>query len=399
VWQPPVACSRLEREVIKRIKRAKLFVWLREHRHELFDEELQAALAGMYQDAHAGQPPVPPAQLGLATILQAYTGASDDEVIEATMMDRRWQLVLDCMDHAVAPFSKTTLVAFRARLVAHEMDRRLVERTVTLYGQLTGRVAAGKLRAALDASPLWGAGRVEDTINLLGHALRKVVGVLARQQGWGLAEGTRVLAERAGTPELAASSLKAALDLDWDDPAALQEALGVVLGAVGRVQELAARLGAAGDPQVAEGLAAARQVRDQDTILGEDNIVRLRHGVARDRRISVEDPQMRHGRKTKSQRIDGYKRQVRTDLDTDLVPAVGVTPANLAEAAVADQITADLDAQDITLGELHIDRAYLSSSLVTDRDPDLQVFCKAFPVRNGPRFPSRRLRSTSTRAC
>jgi Transposase DDE domain len=290
------------------------------------------------------------------------------------------------MDHAVAPFSKTTLVAFRARLVAHELDRRLVERTVTLYGQLTGRVAAGKLPAALDASPLWGTGRVEDTINLLGHALRKVVGVLARQQGWGLAEGTRMLAERAGTPELAASSLKAALDLDWDDPAALQEALGVVLGAVGRVQELAAGLGAAGDPQVAEGLAAARQVRDQDTVIGSDGVAQIRQGVARDRRISVEDPQMRHGRKTKSQRIDGYKRHVLTDLDTDLVCAVGVTPANLAEAAVADQITADLAAQQATLGELHIDRAYLSSSLVTDRDPDLQVFCKAFPVRNGPRF-------------
>ena len=50
VWQPPVACSRLEREVIKRIKRikrAKLFVWLREHRHELLEEDLQAELAQM----------------------------------------------------------------------------------------------------------------------------------------------------------------------------------------------------------------------------------------------------------------------------------------------------------------------------------------------------------------
>src|SRR6266540_1431665 len=260
VWQPPVECSRLEREVIKRIKRAKLFVWLREHRHELLDADFQAELAQMYQDKPVGQPPVPPAQLALATILQAYTGASDDEVqvLEATVMDRRWQLVLDCMDHAQAPFSKATLGAFRTRLIAHDLDRRLVERTVALYGQLTGRVAGGKLRAALDSSPLWGAGRVEDTINLLGHALRKVVGVLARQQGWGLAEGTRVLAGQAGVPELGASSLKAALDLDWDDPAALQQALGVVLGAVGRVQELAAGLGAAGDPQVAEGLAAAR---------------------------------------------------------------------------------------------------------------------------------------------
>jgi Transposase DDE domain/Transposase domain (DUF772) len=386
VWQPPVEPSRLEREVIKRVKRAKLFVWLREHRHELFDADFQAELAGMYQDAKVGQPPVPPAQLALATILQAYTGASDDEVLEALVMDRRWQLVLDCMDHATAPFSKTTLVSFRARLIAHDLDRRLVERTVALYGQLTGRVAGGRLRAALDSSPLWGAGRVEDTINLLGHALRKVVGVLARQQGWGLAEGTRVLAERAGTPELAASSLKAALDLDWDDEAALPHALGVVLAAVGRVEELAAELGGTQDPDVARGLAAARQVQAQDTLVGDDGATRLRQGVARDRRISVEDPQMRHGRKTRSVRIDGYKRHVLCDLDTELVCAVGVTPANVAEAQVADQIKADLDAQGLTLGELGIDRAYLTSSLVTDRDPDLRVFCKAFQVRNGPRF-------------
>jgi hypothetical protein len=138
VWQPPVECSRLEQEVINRIKRAKLFVWLREHRHELFDADLQAELARMYADRPVGQPPVPPAELGLATILQAYTGASDDEVIEATVMDRRWQLVLDCMDHAQAPFSKATLGAFRARLIERNLDRRLVERTVGLYGQLTG---------------------------------------------------------------------------------------------------------------------------------------------------------------------------------------------------------------------------------------------------------------------
>jgi Transposase domain (DUF772) len=185
VWRPSVEPSRLEGAVMARVKRARLFVWLRQHRHELLDEGFQAELAGMYDDAQAGQPPVPPAQLVLATVLQAYTGASDDEVIEATVMDRRWQLVLDCMDQAAASFSKTTLVAFRARLVAHGMDRRLVERTVALYGQAAGRVAGGKLRVALDSSPLWGAGRVEDTINLLGHALRKVVGVLARQQGGG----------------------------------------------------------------------------------------------------------------------------------------------------------------------------------------------------------------------
>ncbi len=164
---------------------------------------------------------------------------------------------------------------------------------------------------------------MEDTINLLGHALGKVVGVLATQQGWGLAEGTRVLATQAGVGELAASSLKAALDLDWDDPAARQHALEVVLAAVDRVEQLAAELGGGGDPAVARGLAAARRVQAQDSVVGADGVTRIRQGVAKDRRISIEDPQMRHGGKTKSVRIDGYKRQVLCDLDTELVPAVG----------------------------------------------------------------------------
>jgi Transposase DDE domain len=108
---------------------------------------------------------------------------------------------------------------------------------------------------------------------------------------------------------------------------------------------------------------------------------------------------MRHGRKTKSIRIDGYKRHVLTDLDTLLVPAVGVTAANVPEAEVAEQIKDDLDAQNLTLGELGIDRAYLTSSLVRDRPDNLQVFCKAFPVRNGPALPRPPSTSTSTKAC
>ncbi len=174
VWRPRVEPSGAEQAVIKAVRRAKLFVFLRQHRHELFDEQFQAELAAAYADSPKGQPPAPPAQLALATIVQAYAGVSDDEVIEATVMDRRWQLVLDCMDADRPPFSKGTLAGFRARLIEHNLDRRLVERTVELAAQTAG-FGPRALRAALDSSPLWGAGRVEDTINLMGHALRKAL--------------------------------------------------------------------------------------------------------------------------------------------------------------------------------------------------------------------------------
>ena len=382
-WQPPVPLSAAEEAVVKRIRRATLFVFLRARRHELFDAAFQAELAALYRDSPRGQPPVPPAQLALALVLQAYTGVSDDEVIEATVMDRRWQLALDCPDCATPPFSKGTLVGFRRRLLEADMDRRLVERTVELAAA-GGQFGPRQLRAALDSSPLWGAGRAEDTYNLLGHALRKALGVIARQQGRGLAE----VAAEAGAGLVGGPSLKAALDLDWDEPAARETALRLVLGALDAAEAwLAGQPGALADPAVQAGLGAARAVRAQDVGPGAAGAPTLRQGVAADRRISVEDPEMRHGRKSRSRLVDGYKRHVLRDLDRGLVPAVGLTPANAPEATVTAAIAADLARQPLTLTELHIDRAYLSSALVRERPPGLAIYCKAWPVQGGPPFP------------
>jgi hypothetical protein len=219
---------------------------------------------------------------------------------------------------------------------------------------------------------------VEDTVNLLGHALRKAVGMLVRHQGRGVAQELLV-----GTPVLGASSLKAALDVDWDEPASRAWALGVVLEVLGQVE--AAVAGTPTSP-AQDALAVARQVVAQDVDLGPDGRPQLRRGVARDRRISVEDGEMRHGRKSASQLFDGYKRHVGRDLDSGLVRAVGLTSANAPEASVTPALADDLAQQGVQLTELHIDRAYLSSHLVRERAADLTIYCKAWPVRNGDRF-------------
>jgi Transposase domain (DUF772) len=304
LWQPAEALSRLEQTVLRRIRRAKLCVFLRLHRHTIFAEAFQEELAMLYADRPTGHPPLPPALLALATILQASTGVGDAEAVEATVMDRRWQVVLDCLDCADAPFRQGTLVAFRERLIAAEMDRRLMERTVELAAQTKG-FGQRQLRAALDSSPLWGAARVEDTYNLLGHALRKAVSVLARQQGRELAAE----ATAAGAPLLAGASLKAALDCDWDDPAARAGALGQVLATLEAVEaHVAAPPARPAQAAAQESVAVAQQVVQQDVEARPAGTVALRRAVAPQRRSSVEDPAMRHGRKSRTQRVDGYKR-------------------------------------------------------------------------------------------
>lgn len=379
-WFPPAALSPLEADLVRRLKRkSRFFVFLRQIRSELLSAELRAALAALYQDRERGQPPVPPSQLLLATLLQAYTGLSDADVIEAMVADRRWQLVLDCWDAEQPPFTQATLVHFRQRLIRASLDRRVLERVVEL-AEVTGGFGRRQLKLALDSSPLWGAGRVEDTVNLLGTALRRAVAVLAKRAGTALA----AQAEALGLPQLGGASLKGTIDLDWTDPIAQTQALTVVLGALTILEGQEAMA----PERVREYLAAARQVAAQDVTADAQGRPVLRQGVAVDRRISIADADQRHGRKSKATRFDGYKRHAVRDLDqAGLIRAVAVTPANRPDAEATAAIEADLAQQQVSVAEWHVDRAYLASSLVTNRQAGTAIWCKPFPVRNGAQFP------------
>jgi len=183
------------------------------------------------------------------------------------------------------------------------------------------------------------------------------------------------VAKEAGAELICGSSLKAALDRDWDQQIQKDEALALVLNVLQAVETWVQTLQQE-DAQLAQSpLSVAQQVKVQDVEVNENGKASLIKGVAKDRRISVEDGQMRHGRKSRSVRVDGYKRHVLHDLDTGLIRTVGLTPANMPEASVTEAISVDLDRQEVSLKELHIDRAYLSSHLVRERGDDLEVYC------------------------
>jgi hypothetical protein len=178
-WTPRHDHTKQEERLLHRLRRTrKLFAFLRDHRQQLFDDAFQAELESMYRDTGAGQEPVPPALLAMIVLLQSYHGVSDAEAVELTVVDLRWQMVLDRLGATAAACGQGTLVDFRGRLIRTDMDRRLLERTVELARQTKAfdwKKLPKDLRVAMDSSPLAGAGRVEDTINLLGHAARKVV--------------------------------------------------------------------------------------------------------------------------------------------------------------------------------------------------------------------------------
>src|SRR5882762_9356128 len=296
-WTPPVAPTRQEQFLLKRLDRVrKLLGFLREHRHELFDDAFQDELASMYRDTGAGKDAVAPAMMAMAMLVQGYLGISDAEMIELTVVDLRVQMVLGCLGSEEPAFSQGALQEFRDRLIAGDMDRRGLERTVALAKRTKAfdhRKLPKTLRVAIDSSPLEGAGRVEDTFNLLAHAARNVVQCAASLLGW----TDEKVCRQAGIPLLLESSIKRALDIDWNDGLEKAAAITTFSRQLDSLQAWIARRlpEEVATPPLKEQIETLVQIRTQD--LEPDPSgggSRIREGVAEDRRVSIAEKQMRH---------------------------------------------------------------------------------------------------------
>jgi ferredoxin len=367
-WNPSVALTKREQFLMKRLTRTKkLFAFLRMHRHELFDDPFQAELESMYRDSGAGLAPLPPALLAMALILQAYTGASDAEAVELTIVDLRWQMVLGCLNADEPAFSQGTLQAFRDRVIRSQMDVRLLERTIELArstGAFDPKKLPRTLRVAIDSAPLEGAGRVEDTLNLIAHAARKVIECIA-----GLVNRPiESICAEAGITLLLESSVKKALDVEWSDPKQKTAAMKRLFEQAASLQDWIERRLAdeIARPPLKEHVDTLKQLIAQDLEPDPSGGMRIREGVAVDRRVSVEDGEMRHGRKSKSKRFNGYKRHIAADVDTTLILACAVTPANRPEDEAIPGLRADIQRQDREIDQLLIDRGYINSAVVDD---------------------------------
>jgi hypothetical protein len=332
-----------------------------------FEDELCA----MYRDSGAGKEPLPPAMLAMVLVMQAYTGVSDAEAVERARFDARWQLVLGVLGAQTRPFSQGALCAFRDRLIAHDMDRRLLERTAEFARSSRGfdsKKLPKVLRLAVDSRPLAGAGRVEDSVNLLARAGRQLLVCGAMLARIDLDE----LAKRLKVELFLASSIKAALDVDWTDDEQRSEALRALLAALDTVERwVRKRFGAEAEKSpLVEHLEMVARLRAQDIDPEppDGGGPGIRDGVAAERVISLGDVEMRHGRKSKSRTVNGYKAHVATAMDDNLVLAASVLPANRPESEGLDAMRGDLGRvlEFKAIKELHVDRAYVRAALAVE---------------------------------
>ena len=137
------------------------------------------------------------------------------------------------------------------------------------------------------------------------------------------------------------------------------------------------------DEQVTAAFEVLRELIGQDFDIDDDGVPRLHRGTRSERIISTVDPEMRHGRKSSSQRFDGYKIHAAvTNTEVPLITAIEVTAASEPDGPEASGLV-DQQPEHRRPGQLLGDTAYGTGPVrgeLVERDVDVLAPVPEAPV-------------------
>jgi len=227
----------------------------------------------------------------------------------------------------------------------------------------------------VDSAPVRGAGQQLDTYNLLAAATRKSLQLLAKCQH----TTVEAVAASLSLSAYVARSVKGRFEVDWEKAESRRAFLGRLVDDVLKVRaalascvkqsEVTTETETPGDdecPPEDEPCAEQATMEFIDQVLehdierdDDDGLVKgVRQRAAGDRPISVTDPEMRHGRKSASQLIAGYKVQVVASVVYGFIVMTQLIKANEHDGKALPAMAKELQEQEIRPSWWAGDHAY-----------------------------------------
>jgi len=323
-----------EHRLRKKVGEKSFYVFLSDHRHELFNDEDFS----MLYCTNNGRPSVAPSLLAVGLLLQTFTHSTDQEAADSAKYDQRWQLALGVKDDEV-PFAKSTLCVFRSQLIIHDQAKLIFMKGLE-HLRTHGFFKRDKITVALDTTPIFGKGAVQDTYNMLAECVYQIIRVLSSIES----QTPEAYASRVDLTRYVGSSFKASHPIDWSDETEKKLVLDSLVTDCRRILSLASKQLATLPSDSAEAQRihnttdVLNKILVQDITVSDANVSELIDGVARDRIVSVHDSEMRHGRKSESQRFNGYKASIAVETETQIIADIDVLPANAHDSSDAPQL-------------------------------------------------------------
>jgi len=264
-------------------------------------------------------------------LLQFRYGVPDMETVRRARCDLAWRYALGLVG-SDAPPCVTSLRRFRGKMRAKLGDDFLHKKVLGVVSE-DGHITDVS-RQLVDSTNTECRGAVIDTFNLVATGIGNVVRTVARCLG----RDPALLAAEWGLGAYMARSIKGGARIDWSDEKARNALLTSEIRDAQRLPELVSALKVELPDTVGAALELLARVAVQDVEQLADGSYAIARGTSAGRVISVTDPEARHGRKSASKAITGFKTHVMGTIQTQFVTGITITDASTHDAVPTTEL-------------------------------------------------------------
>ena len=325
---------------------------------ENLNEEMFQPLFSYY-----GRASVSPIYTFTAMLIQLEKGYSDREMEEETRFDDRVKYGITA-PRDFDGIDAVTLCDHRKRFFMSDIGRKILLTTIN-QAKEAGIFEEENLHI-IDSFMVWGACAKQDTYTMLYQGIKMVLKVMGFYE---IAEEGRKVLKRTDYNEKNKKP-----KINWEDSGEKEELLeALVKDALALVSYVKGQKEIKDD--LKEAVELLEKIALQDVDIDKDGYVTMKQGTAKDRIISVNDPEMRHGRKTSSKLSDGYKAEIITGGEkASIVIGIEVDGANVADGEHMSDLIDECKENGNEIDKLYGDTAYCDWEEIEKREDEGMEF-------------------------
>lgn len=334
---------------------------------ENLDEKMFQPLFSYY-----GRPSVSPIYTFAGMLVQLEKGYSDREFEGESRFDDRVKYAITA-PRDFDGIDANTLSDHRKRYFNSEIGRKIFIQTIEKARE-KGMFSEENLNV-IDSFMVWGAASKQDTYTLIYQGIKMVLRFAGfyemEKEGWDVLKRSDYGKEDK-KPKI-----------DWDSEEEKQRLLeSLVNDALSLVGHFTGKKDLPED--LKEACNLLERVAKQDIKIDKDGKVSMIKGTAKDRVISVNDPEMRHGHKTSSRNSDGYKAEIITGGKmASIIVGIEVDGANTEDGRYMGQLIDGAKSDSIDIKKLYGDSAYSDFEETEKRKGEMEFCIKVRPSHNG----------------
>lgn len=323
--------------------------------------------------SYYGRASVSPIYTFTAILIQLEKGYSDREIEEETRFDDRVKYAITA-PRDFDGIDAVTLCDHRKRFFESEIGRKILTTTIN-QAKDAGMFEEENLHV-IDSFMVWGSSAKQDTYTMLYQGIKMVLKVMGFYE---MAEEGRKVLKRTDYIEKNKKP-----KINWEDSGEKAQLLeNLVKDALALVSYVRGQKEIKDD--LKEAVNLLEKIALQDVDIDKDGNVTMKQGTAKDRIISINDPEMRHGRKTSSKLSDGYKAEIITGGEkASIVIGIEVDGANVADGEHMSDLIDGCKADGNEIDKLYGDTAYCDWEEIEKREEEGMKFCvKVSQASNG----------------